>query len=179
MKGKLETVFSVLCLAIEEKDLTLFIESQQNMSVEEKQYLKTNVARLHSLLNQGKSEKDHFPNGEGTSDQRQDPFLLRIHEVLEANYKNHLFGVKDLSTALLLSRSQLFRKLKGLTSTTPNNFIRSYRLNKAKELLLEEDRNATNVSYLTGFNNPNYFFKCFKDEFGMTPGQYLERLKIK
>ncbi len=177
MKDKLETVFSTLSHEIEEEDLVLLRENFKTMSVEKLQLLNVNVTRLQALLNHQVSGSGASPNGEGITSHPQDRFLLKIYKVLEANYRNHRFGVEDLSAALLLSRSQLFRKLKGLTSTTPNNFIRSYRLNKAKELLLEEDRNATNVSYLTGFNNPNYFFKCFKDEFGMTPGQYLEGVK--
>ena len=75
-----------------------------------------------------------------------------------------------------MSRSQLFRKVKAITGKTPNKILRTYRLNRAKELLIEEDGNATNVSYLVGFNNQTYFFRCFKEEFGMTPGQYMEKI---
>ncbi len=106
----------------------------------------------------------------------QDKFIEKLNVIVEENLSNRNFGVVELSEILLLSRSQLFRKLKAITGGTPSSFIRTYRLNRAKELLIEEDGNATNVSYLVGFNHPNYFFRCFKNEFGMTPGQYMEQI---
>jgi len=72
-----------------------------------------------------------------------------------------------------MSRTHLFRKLKSITGLTPTQFIRTYRLEKAKHLLRTHAGNATEVSYMVGFNNPNYFFKCFKAEYGMTVSEYL------
>lgn len=107
----------------------------------------------------------------------QEKFLQKLYEIIELQLSNRHFGINELSREVHLSRSQLFRKLKAITGKTPNSILRSYRLQRAKELLIEEDGNATNVSYQVGFNNPNYFFKCFKDEFGMTPGQYMAQLR--
>ena len=101
-------------------------------------------------------------------------FILKVESIIETELTNPLFGIKELSENINLSRSQLFRKIKALTGKTPTAYLRSYRLAKAKQLLLNYAGNATEVSYMVGFNNPNYFFKCFKEEFNMTPSQMME-----
>ena len=93
--------------------------------------------------------------------------------LIETNLSDPNFTVEELSQMVRLSRSQLFRKLKALTGQTSTNLIRTYRLQKAKQLLEDMVGNATEVSYMVGFSNPTYFFKCFKKEFGMTPKEFL------
>jgi len=106
-------------------------------------------------------------------EQSQDPFVLKVIKLLEENISDSYFGVAELSQALKLSRSQLFRKLKAITGETPAIFIRKHRLKKAR-LLLEEDKgNASEVSYMVGFSSPNYFYKCFKKEYGVTPTELM------
>ena len=105
----------------------------------------------------------------------QHVFLLKVHEIIEAHIADGLFGVEQLSKIIGLSRSQLFRKTKAISGKTPINLIRTIRLQKAKKMLQEGAGNATEVSYWVGFNNPNYFFKCFKNEFGITAGEWIQQ----
>jgi len=70
-----------------------------------------------------------------------------------------------------VSRTQLNRKIKSLTGSTPNNMIKTIRLKKAYELIREKDARVSEVAYLTGFSDPNYFTSCFKKEFGENPSQ--------
>lgn len=102
-------------------------------------------------------------------------FMLKINEIIEENLSNGLFGVEELSAKMELSRSQLFRKLKAISGESPINLIRKLRLHRAKELLRSGAGNATEVSYQVGFNNPNYFFKCFKNEFDITAGEWIRQ----
>lgn len=103
-------------------------------------------------------------------------FIDKCHKIIEGHINNRNFGVETMSEELSISRTNLFRKIKSITGTTPTHFIRLYRLEKAKKLLMVFAGNATEVSYMVGFNNPNYFFKCFKDQYDITVGQFMESL---
>ncbi|WP_296622168.1 helix-turn-helix domain-containing protein [Marivirga sp.] len=98
-------------------------------------------------------------------------FISKLQEKLEANLSNEKFGVEELADAIGLSRSQVHRKLKNATGQSISQFIREYRLQKAKKLLLQEDFSAAEVAYKVGFNSPTYFSKAFHDYFGATPGK--------
>ena len=101
-------------------------------------------------------------------------FVQKCKAVVEENLNNYNFGVEDFGSALGMSRVNLFRKLKAITGITPSVFIRTHRLEKAKTLLLQSAGNASEVSYMVGFNEPSYFYKCFKTEYGMTVRQFLD-----
>ncbi len=96
-------------------------------------------------------------------------FLKKVREAVETNLEDENFSVVELSGQVGMSRSQLHRKLSALTGFSPNEVIRNMRLERAKQLLEKRVGNASEVAYMTGFNSPAYFAKCFKDYFGMTP----------
>jgi YesN/AraC family two-component response regulator len=96
-------------------------------------------------------------------------FLNKILTVLEKNYRNENFRIEDVYQHLGISRVQLHRKLIALTGQSTSHFIRSYRLQKARKLLLETDNNVSEVAYETGFGDPNYFTRVFLQENGITP----------
>ena len=81
------------------------------------------------------------------------------------------FTIEDLSHEVGLSRSQLHRKLKGLTDQSPSVFLRNMRLKRGKQLLEEKAGTSAEISYLVGFNSPSYFTRCFREQFGVTPGE--------
>ncbi|MEZ4991501.1 MAG: helix-turn-helix domain-containing protein [Saprospiraceae bacterium] len=80
--------------------------------------------------------------------------------------------IPDVCRLLHLSHTQLYRKLKALTGKTPSQFINTIRLQRAKQLLENADLNISEVAYSVGFNNPNYFSRVFKKEFGVAPGGF-------
>jgi signal transduction histidine kinase/DNA-binding response OmpR family regulator len=96
-------------------------------------------------------------------------FLNKILTVLGKNYRNENFRIEDLYRHLGISRVQLHRKLTALTGQPTSNFIRSFRLHKARKLLLETDKNISEIAYETGFADPNYFTRVFMQENGITP----------
>ena len=69
-----------------------------------------------------------------------------------------------------LSRVQLYRKVKALTTSSPVELLRTARLKRAYQLLLTSDLSISEVAYQVGFTAPSYFTKCFKEEYGMLPG---------
>ena len=101
-----------------------------------------------------------------------DAFLRKIAEQIEAVYADPEYNVEKLSETLGLSRGHLHRKIKELTGTAPVEFLRTYRLNKATQLLRQNAYTVSEVAYRTGFSSPAYFSKCFKAVYGVTPTEY-------
>lgn len=99
-------------------------------------------------------------------------FLDKVLDLLEANHNNALFGIEEFTVEIGLSRMQLHRKLKALTGHSPGEFLRQFRLEKAKKLLKLPGIQVSEVAYQTGFNNLSNFTKAFKDFTGLTPSEF-------
>jgi len=102
-------------------------------------------------------------------------FIKKLTELVEMNLENEHFGIEELAGEIGMSHSNLHRKLKSSTNQTISQFIREIRLKKAKELLLNEDLTAAEISYRVGFGSPTYFNKCFHEYFGYAPGELKKR----
>ena len=94
---------------------------------------------------------------------------------VEANIARSDLSVEELSHELGMSRVHLYKKLLQITGKTPIEFIRVIRLKRAAQMLRESQQNVSEIAYQLGFNNPKYFSKYFKDEFGVLPSVYQER----
>ena len=105
---------------------------------------------------------------EGAASPTTSIFIARFKEVVESRMENSELSVEDLAADMNLSRVQLYRKVKSITGSTPVELLRTARLNRAYRLLLTTDRS---VSDQVGFTAPSYFTKCFKEEYGMLPGE--------
>lgn len=97
-------------------------------------------------------------------------FLSRFREVVETRLNNSETSVDDLASNMNLSRVQLYRKIKAITGSSPVELLRSARLARAYQFLLTTDKNVSEVAYSVGFTAPGYFTKCFKEEYGIVPG---------
>jgi len=100
-------------------------------------------------------------------------FLNKALIVLEENLMNTEFDVKLFSKEIGMSRTNLHRKLKALTNYSATEFIRVYRLKRAKYLLEQKAGNISEVAYSVGFNSIGYFTKCFKNQYGKTPSEFI------
>ncbi|MBQ7470819.1 MAG: substrate-binding domain-containing protein [Prevotella sp.] len=98
-------------------------------------------------------------------------FISRFKEVVEARLSDSDVSVEDLATDMHLSRVQLYRKVKSITNSSPVELLRNARLKRAYQLLLTTDKSVSEVAYEVGFTAPSYFTKCFKEEYGMVPGE--------
>ncbi len=98
-------------------------------------------------------------------------FLNRLIEIVENNMDDELFGVEQLGSELGMSRSQLHRKLTGLLGQGPNLFIRTFRPQRAHDLLKQKAATASEIAFKVGFGSPSYFTKCFHEHFGYTPSE--------
>lgn len=93
---------------------------------------------------------------------------------LESRLDDSTLDVPQICEAMNVSRSVLFGKCRSLLGTTPATLLRRLRLERAKALIREGGRTMAGISYATGFNDPHYFSKIFKKEFGLTPTEYRD-----
>ena len=94
---------------------------------------------------------------------------------VEDNMSRTELSVEELSRELGMSRVHLYKKLLQITGKTPIEFIRVIRLKRAAQLLRESQLHVSEVAFEVGFNNPKYFSRYFKDEFGVLPSVYQEK----
>jgi signal transduction histidine kinase/ligand-binding sensor domain-containing protein/DNA-binding response OmpR family regulator len=104
----------------------------------------------------------------------EDAFLVKATQLIIANLSNADFDVEDLEKGLDMSKMQLYRKMKMLTSLAANEFIRSIRLQQAKVLLENSKFNISEIAYQVGFNDPAYFARAFKKQYGKTPKSFIK-----
>ena len=98
-----------------------------------------------------------------------DIFLGKIRTVIEENLSDSNLGMLQLSQAVSLSHTQVYRKLKAITGENPTHYIRKMRLQHGFKLLSTTEMNISEVAYETGFTDPNYFSRSFSEEFGFPP----------
>jgi signal transduction histidine kinase/ligand-binding sensor domain-containing protein/DNA-binding response OmpR family regulator len=99
-------------------------------------------------------------------------FLNKVVKAVQEHIDDSTFGATELAQHLAMSDSQLYRKLKAISNTSTAIFIRQVRLEKAKDLLKTTDLSISEIAYATGFNDPNWFSKAFKEEFKASPSEF-------
>jgi AraC-like DNA-binding protein len=109
---------------------------------------------------------------ENTNDQQ---FLEKIIEYIDEHLTDNDLSVEKLASYLLMSRGNVWRKVKMLTGQTVAEFIRTIRLKKAIQLIESGKYNVSEIAYKVGFTSPAYFIKCFRTQFGKTPSEYFSK----
>lgn len=102
---------------------------------------------------------------------RDSAFMKRLDGIMQKNISNSDFGVEPLCAEIGMSRVQLYRKVKALTGLSPVELLRKTRVEKGRQMLLETDMTVSEIAYACGFSAPSYFTKCYRDEYGTTPGE--------
>lgn len=125
-------------------------------------------ARLYERLRAGFASPDAIPAGQAET---TDPFLIKLHHILDTRLDDPDFGVTELIREIGMSNSSLNRKLKMLTDLSAVELIRNYRLKKAAALL-SDGISVSEAAYAVGFDNLSYFAKCFRDLYDMTPREF-------
>ncbi len=106
-----------------------------------------------------------------SEDQIENAFIGKFKKAVEEHIGDSNISVEDLAAQMGLSRVQLYRKVKALTGHTPVDLLRKARLTRAKELLTGTELTVSEIAYQVGFASPSYFTKCYKDEYGVVPGE--------
>ena len=131
--------------------------------------------RLSAVLERKiqKSTSDSKPDFEDSGITSMDEkFLQNVFIILEEHYADPQFNAIVFSKAVGLSRMQLHRKISALTRHSPGDFIRTYRLNVAAQLLRKKSGTVAEIAYDVGFNSPSYFAECFRKQFGQRPSEF-------
>ncbi|MDQ4139563.1 MAG: ATP-binding protein [Bacteroidota bacterium] len=115
-------------------------------------------------------ESNLLPAGTSSVDEK---FFQKALSIIEANVSNPEFDVEVFSKEIGMSRMQLHRKLTALTNQSPGEFIRTFRLKRAAQLLDKNCGNISEIAFSLGFSSLTYFTKCFKEQYGQTPSDYL------
>ena len=104
-------------------------------------------------------------------------FLEKLDDLVTKNIRNHEYSVKDICIDLAMSRPVLYRKLKALTDTSPQDYIQNKRLAFVKKVLETSDESISNIAYDTGYSNPKYLSTTFKKKYGISPRDYIKKVK--
>lgn len=105
-------------------------------------------------------------------------FMEQVNRYIMDNIANSNLSVEDIAAAVNVSRTLFFARIRSLTGTTPNEFLRSTRLKVAAELLSKpNDLRVTEICYMVGFTSTSYFAKCFNAQFGMLPTEFMEKYR--
>ena len=104
-------------------------------------------------------------------------FIGKITQLIEENLSSEKIDITYLSDKMCMSGSTLYRKMKALTGLSTNEYIRKVKMENAERLLLEGKYNISEIAYKVGMNSSGYFRQCFKDEFGVSPSDYLKQIK--
>lgn len=136
------------------------------------------LSRVRNLLENRKRLKYVYASGaDDEAKDAADPdsrFMADFGRVVRERMSDSSLSVETISSALGLSRVQMYRKVKQLTGQSPVEIIRVTRLKKAERLLKTTQMTVSEISYDVGFSSPSYFSKCFKDYFGVQPGEVRE-----
>jgi transcriptional regulator GlxA family with amidase domain len=129
------------------------------------------VIELRRKLRESFSVGQVLKPGDVAVKSMDDVFLQKLVAAVETRMGDERFSVEDLGKEVGMSRYQLHRKLMALTNMAAGDFIRYMRLQRAKYLLEKNAGTVSEIAYTVGFGSVPYFTKCFREQFGVTPGQ--------
>lgn len=130
---------------------------------------KQGLERLGQKIQQQQQQIRNIVSQANQRDVIANPFLERISELLEQNFTNPNFSTQALADHLNTNRSNLYRQFKTHIKQSPSEYIRQFRLEKARQLLLNSTLSISQIAYQTGFKEVSHFSKSFKDFYKITP----------
>lgn len=153
-------------------------------------YLKARIASLlqqrkylqemyMAKLSEGKkiSDSDMLTPSQPQITPHDEQFMQKVMQFMEEQMDNSELTIEDFADKLLLSRTLFYRKLKSIVGLTPIDFVREIRIKRAMQLIDSGEYTFSEIAYMTGFNDPKYFGKCFKKVTGNNPSEYKDKKK--
>jgi YesN/AraC family two-component response regulator len=137
--------------------------------------------KVSRIIERQKKTREQFKNkvdittSEVEITSMDEKFVKKAVALVETNISNSEFLVEDLCREMGMSRVYFYKKILSLTDKTPSEFIRFIRLKRAAELLEKSQMFVNEVAFKVGFNDPKYFRKYFKTEFGVSPNEYKKK----
>ena len=134
--------------------------------------------RIKNLINIRKKLQEKFSSsGELWKEDKKrlsqldEKFLDKVNLIIESHLSEEDFSIEEFNSEIGMGKTQIYRKLKALTGSSPSRYIRSTRLQRAKCMIKEKKGTISEISYSVGFSSPQYFARCFKEEFGYPPSE--------
>lgn len=162
-----------------EIDIELFNDSVTDSITTERingpNFIPDYYAEIRKRLRSHFNKSDSLVENLLRSNPREAAFLKKVNELIIANMQNSQFDANYLSTAMNLSRTQLFRRLKPIIRQSPGSYIRTLKLQKAKELFETTDLRISEVAYRTGFETASHFTKVFTKQYGVKPSLFCRK----
>ena len=140
------------------------------------------LSRIRNLIDSRRQLRQFFGDNQTLAKENicdiDKDFVSRFKSLVEEKMRDPELNVEDLGKDMGLSRVQLYRKLKSLTNYAPNELLRQARLKKAISLLASSEMTVAEIAYEVGFSSPSYFTKCYKEQFGESPTDFLKRKNL-
>ncbi len=136
------------------------------------------ISRVKNLIRQREQLRQHFIGSDGKVNEGSEAhsldksFMDKVIQAIRENYKDTEFSVHTIIEASGMSRSVFYKKFKALSHFPINDLIKNYRLKKAEELLFHDGLSVSEVAYATGFSDPAYFSKVFKEFYKISPKDF-------
>ena len=135
--------------------------------------MRRKLARM--IVGKAKDEERGMPAGEVRLSKLDEEFIRRFTDVVTEHISQDKLDIPFMADKMNMSVSTLYRKLKGLTGLSGNEFIRKIKLKRSLYLMTEQGLNVTEAAYSSGFNDVGHFRRCFKEEYGVSPSKYTKR----
>ncbi len=141
------------------------------------------LIRIRKIIENREKVKQYFQKNLTFGERKENvaeidkTFMSKFRNLIEERLIDSDLNVDEIGKNLGLSRVQLYRKIKSLTNYAPNELVRIIRLKAAEQLLVNSEKNISEIAYETGFSSPSYFTKCFKEYFNESPTDYIKRLR--
>lgn len=140
------------------------------------------IRQIHTIIAKRQELREKYSklpfvqSGKDNKSMIENRFMAQVNAYVQENISNADITVEDIATAVNMSRTLFFTRIKQVTGLTPNEFLRTTRLKAAAELLAGDNKlRVTEICYMVGFSSTSYFAKCFQAQFGMLPNQYMEQ----
>jgi signal transduction histidine kinase/ligand-binding sensor domain-containing protein/DNA-binding response OmpR family regulator len=123
---------------------------------------------------QQETESESLSIVEINTQRLQQEFIDQLNQKIEVVYMETDLSVSDIASSVNMGERQFYRKLRSIVDMTPNEYLRRFRLEKSKEIL-RAGKSASYTAFEVGFSSQNYFSKCFKAQYSMTPTQFVNQ----
>lgn len=125
----------------------------------------------------GVSSRENMRDKVQTNSEKQDrEFIEKIDSLIEAQISNESFSIDTIARQMCMSKSNFYRKFHSISGTSPNEYLKNYRLEKAAQMIQDGTR-INEAAMAMGYSSASYFAKCFLAKFGVLPKDYLESLR--
>lgn len=139
----------------------------------------TNLLNIHKAQKKRLKELAKFEDFDIPETNHEQAFVEKMLSVIQSNMENSSLDVQFIADTLNISRSNLHNKMKTLMNMSTSEFINTVRINRAKELMAQEEMTLSEIAYEVGYNDPAYFTRIFKKCTGKTPKDYQREVKNK